>query len=321
MGFPGGSEGKESACNAGDPGSIPRSGSTPEKEMATYSSTLAWKIPCMEKPGRLQSTGSQKVRQDWTTTLSKSQTGLSHFTFTFSPFTWWTMEMGVRKQLHREILLFLFFNEWFEHGFSIQPIWRSSAWLVDTCLNLSVFSWSIWRSSKHSGRLWHRSTYFLVLPLVFLFSHSVMSDSLQPHVLQHARLPCPSLSPGVCSNSCPLSWWCHAAISFSVALFSSCSQSFPASASFPISCLLASGGQNIGASESVLPMKFHLWSLCQLHLYSFRSISDGPGLYLPNIALLFSILFRGSVFLGTLAMLVATKSVFLSSLENWGYLF
>ena len=58
-----------------------------------------------------------------------------------------------------------------------------------------------------------------------------MSSCLQPHRLQHARLPCPSLSPGVCSNSCPLSWWCHATISFSVTLFSSCPQSFPASES------------------------------------------------------------------------------------------
>ena len=60
-----------------------------------------------------------------------------------------------------------------------------------------------------------------------------MSDSLQPHGLQHARLPCPSLFPGVCSNSCPLSQWCHPTISSSVAPFSSCPQSFPASGSFP----------------------------------------------------------------------------------------
>ena len=59
------------------------------------------------------------------------------------------------------------------------------------------------------------------------FSHEVMSDSLRPHGLQHARLPCPSLSPWVCSNSCPLSWWCHPTISSSVTSFSSCLQSFP----------------------------------------------------------------------------------------------
>ena len=78
-----------------------------------------------------------------------------------------------------------------------------------------------------------------------------MSDSLQPHRQQHTRLPCPSLSPGVCSNSCPLR---HPTISFSVAHFSSCSQSFPASGSFPVSRLFASGGQSIRASASILPV-------------------------------------------------------------------
>ena len=68
---------------------------------------------------------------------------------------------------------------------------------------------------------------------VLLFSHSVVSDSLRPHELQQARLPCPSPSPGACSNSCPLSHWCHPTISSSVTRFSSCLQSFPASWSFP----------------------------------------------------------------------------------------
>ena len=83
-----------------------------------------------------------------------------------------------------------------------------------------------------------------------------MSDSLRPHGLQHARPPCPTLSPVVCSNSCPLSWWCHPTISSSVVPFSSCPQSFPASGSFPVSRLFAWGGQRIGASASasVLPM-------------------------------------------------------------------
>ena len=76
------------------------------------------------------------------------------------------------------------------------------------------------------------------------FSCSVVSDSLWPQGLQHARPPCPSPTPGVCSNSCPLSWWCHPAISFSVLLFF-CLQSFPASGSFPVSQLFASGVQSI----------------------------------------------------------------------------
>ena len=83
-----------------------------------------------------------------------------------------------------------------------------------------------------------------------------MSNSLKPHELQHTRLPCPSLSPRVCWNSCPLSWWCHPTISSSVVPFSSCPQALPASGSFPVSWLFASGGQSIGASASasVLPM-------------------------------------------------------------------
>ena len=81
-----------------------------------------------------------------------------------------------------------------------------------------------------------------------------MSNSLQPHGLQHARLPCPSLSPGVCSNSWPLSQWCHPTVSSSFTHFFSCPQSFPASGSFPVSQFFASGGQSIGASASVLLM-------------------------------------------------------------------
>ena len=88
-----------------------------------------------------------------------------------------------------------------------------------------------------------------------------MSDSLWSHKLQHTRPPCSSLSPRVCSNSCSLSRWCHPAISSSVAPFSSCSQSFPASGSFKVSQLFESGGQIIGASAlaSVLPMNIQGW--------------------------------------------------------------
>ena len=94
-----------------------------------------------------------------------------------------------------------------------------------------------------------------------LFSCSVVSNYLQPHGLQHARLPCPSPFPGACSNSHPLSWWCHPTISSSVIPFSSCLQSFSASGSFPRSQLFASGGQNTGvsASTSVLPMNIQDW--------------------------------------------------------------
>ena len=93
------------------------------------------------------------------------------------------------------------------------------------------------------------------------FSHSVVSDSLQPHESQHTRPPCPSPTPGVHSNSCPSSRWCHPAISSSVVPFSSCPQSFPASESFPISQLFAWGGQSIGVSAlaSVLPVNTQDW--------------------------------------------------------------
>ena len=98
--------------------------------------------------------------------------------------------------------------------------------------------------------------------LVQLLSCSVLSDSLQPHEPQHARPPCPSPTPGAYPNSCPLSWWCHPAISSSVILISSCPQSFPASGSFQKSQLFATGGQSIGvsASTSVLPMNIKEWS-------------------------------------------------------------
>ena len=96
---------------------------------------------------------------------------------------------------------------------------------------------------------------------MLLFSCSVMSDSLWPHELQHARPPCPSPTPRVYPNSCPLRWWCHPPISSSVIPFSSCPQSFPASGSFPMSQFFASGGQSIGvsASASVLPMNIQGW--------------------------------------------------------------
>ena len=94
------------------------------------------------------------------------------------------------------------------------------------------------------------------------FSRLVVSDSLRPHGPQQTRPPCPSPTPRVHPNSCPLSWWCHLAISSSLIPFSSCPQSFPASGSFQMSQLFASGGQSIrvSASTSVLPMNIQDWS-------------------------------------------------------------
>ena len=94
------------------------------------------------------------------------------------------------------------------------------------------------------------------------FRHSVVSNSLWPHEPQHARPPCPSPTPGVHLNTCPLSQWCHLTISSSVVPFSSCLQSFPAAEPFLIIRLFTSGGQSIGASASasVLPMNLQDWS-------------------------------------------------------------
>ena len=98
--------------------------------------------------------------------------------------------------------------------------------------------------------------------ILLLFSRSLMSNPLRPRELQHARLPCPSVSLGVCLSSCPLSWWCHTTISSSLDPFFSCPQSFPASGSFPMSQLFTLGGQSIGvsASTSVPPMNTQVWS-------------------------------------------------------------
>ena len=104
-------------------------------------------------------------------------------------------------------------------------------------------------------------------------SHSVMSDSLWPHGVQHARLPCPSPTPRACSNSCPSSWWCHPTISSSVILFSSCLQSYPTSGSFPMSQFIASGDQGFraSASASVLPRNIQDWF--PLGLIGLRKLS------------------------------------------------
>ena len=109
--------------------------------------------------------------------------------------------------------------------------------------------------------LWDPNIPLISYLLLQFSSFAVMSDSLWPHGLQHARLLCPSPTPGACSNSRPSSQWCHPTISSSVILFSSCLQSFPASGCFPMSKFFTLGGQSIGASASasVLPMNIQDW--------------------------------------------------------------
>ena len=106
----------------------------------------------------------------------------------------------------------------------------------------------------------------MTLIYLLLFNHSVVPDSLQPRGLQPARLPCPSLSLGVCSNSCSLSWWCHLTISSSVTSFSSCPQSFLASGSFPMSQIFASDGQSISLINIGLNPYFPFYCVIFWHL-------------------------------------------------------
>ena len=134
---------------------------------------------------------------------------------------------------------------------------------------IGQYGWSIGSEKRMAGDELGKGQHLedQVLPFVcclfssFQFSCSVMSDSLRPHGLQHARPPCPSPTPRAYSNSCPLSQWCHPTISASVLSFSSCLQSFPASGSFPISHFFSLGGQSVGvsASASVLPVNIQDW--------------------------------------------------------------
>ena len=143
----------------------------------------------------------------------------------------------------------------------------SEAWVVHTALAMKHklrVSGEMFANSVHAQPLSLSSFHGSHMMQLRLsqFSHSVMPDSLWSHGLQHARLPCPSLTPGACSNSCPSSQWCHPTISSSVIPFSSCLQYFPASGSFPMSQLFPSGAQSIGvsASASVRPMNTQDWS-------------------------------------------------------------
>ena len=147
------------------------------------------------------------------------------------------------------------------HGVTKSQTWLSN-WTSATHLALPFLPWG-WSSKfifidtysdRYSSTFCHLSTptknrqaSSTISVDTYQFSWSVMSDSLWPHELQHARPPCPSQTPGACSNSCPSSQWCHPTISSSVVLFSPCLWSFPASGSFPVNQFFTSGGQGIGA--------------------------------------------------------------------------
>ena len=133
------------------------------------------------------------------------------------------------------------------------------AWSCGETVSQRKPSYSYQKQKSSSGRnfsyslQWLKDLFYLQ-DLMVLFSHLVVSDSLQPHGLQHPRLSCPWPSPGACSYACLLSQWCHPTISSSVVPFSSCLQYFPATGSFLMSWLFSSRGQSIGASVSVLPV-------------------------------------------------------------------
>ena len=135
-------------------------------------------------------------------------------------------------------------------------VWRLFQWDPVKLIVLINCYWNLHKSLLFS------TIFFMVFLLLVQFSRSVVSDSLRPHELQHARPPCLSPTPGIHPNSCALGRWCHLAISSSVIPFSSCPQSLPAPESFPMSQLFAWGGQSTGvsASASVLPMNIQDWS-------------------------------------------------------------
>ena len=203
--------------------------------MAPHSSTLAWKIPWTEDPGGLKSMGSLRVGHDWVTS--------------FSLFT---------------------FMRW-RRKWQPTPVFlpgESQGWgsLVGYCLwdHTELNTTEVtWRQQQQFNEETLKELYTAVkLQSVSQFSRSVVSDSLRPHELQHARPPCPSPTPGVHSNSRPPSQWCHPATSSSVVPFSSWPQSLPASESFPMSQLFTSGGQSTGVSAlaSFLPKNTQGWS-------------------------------------------------------------
>ena len=146
-----------------------------------------------------------------------------------------------------------------------------------------------------------------------------MSDSLRPHELQHARPPCPSPTPRVYPNSCPLSRWCHLAISSSVVPFSSCPQSLQASGSFPMSQCFAWGGQSTGVSASVLPMNTQDWFPLELTelILCLRTGGNTYQLGVKSVFFFFSLSFASRSSLGISPELRSAKVLVWKNGERW----
>ena len=159
------------------------------------------------------------------------------------------------------VFLFCTLQATFSRTLSAHQIWLTSALNVTSQLFYlvvyGIVCWSFFHQLRLTG---HAHGTLLSSDITLQFSRSVVSDALWPH-WQHTRLPCPSLTPGAYSNSCPSCRWCQPTISSSVVPFSSRLQSVPASGSFPVSWFFASGSQSIGvsASASVLPMNIQDW--------------------------------------------------------------
>ena len=167
----------------------------------------------------------------------------------------------LEKGLWRDICTIVFITalftttkKWMQSKWPPTDEWIKKIWYINTMEYYTTFqNKEILLYAINTNEPWGSSVQF---------GHSVVSDSLQPHESQHTRPPCPSPTPGVHSNSCPSSRWCHPVISSSVVPFFSCPQTLPASGSFPMSQFFASGGQSTGisASPSVLPMNTQDWS-------------------------------------------------------------
>ena len=223
-GFPGG---KESAYNAGDTGSISgwgRSSGEGNSNPLQYS--------CLEnsmtgEPGGLQFMVLQRVRHDWVTELTDSPLNtVLKMAIIIRNITW----IEFFRFRTRDLFIYLFLNFILLLNFTNCISFAKYQILIKIILSINDLQFGSVQSLSHVR-------------------------SLRPHESQHARTPCPSPTPGVYSDSCPSSQWCHAAISSSVIPFSSCPQSLPASRSFPMSQLFAWGGQSTGVSAlaSVLP--------------------------------------------------------------------
>ena len=160
---------------------------------------------------------------------------------------------------------------------NLPAVWETCIWSLGwedlleegMATHSSILAWRIpmdrgaWQAALPWGRKeWHTTEQLSTLKISVQFSRLVLSNSLWPHEMQHARPPCPSPTPGVCSDSRASSQWCHPAISSSVVPFSSCPQSLPASESFPMSQLFTWGGQSTGVSALALflPKKSQGWS-------------------------------------------------------------